>query len=198
MTFILHPLSHYNSIAEPHAQFLLSLSEDISINFPSHFILSLIDVNRDMANRDKLIFPSAITRILCHFSVSFPTSPHFSMMCAIDATTVWQSEAQLRPRRPWIETTTPPTSTTPSTSSPSSFAGGVTLEATVAQLVCMDARLDTLNDDLCQVNTRVGYIARRHAVMGGFHCCFFSISTSFWGWKWRWLRQWWCWWGQWC
>ena len=44
MTFILHPLSHYNSIAEPHAQFLLSLSEDISIDFLSHFILSLIDV----------------------------------------------------------------------------------------------------------------------------------------------------------
>ena len=38
----------------------------------------------------------------------------------------------------------------------------------MAQLVRMDACLDTLNDDLCQVNTRVGYIARRHAVMGGF------------------------------
>ena len=35
MTFILHPLSHYNSITEPHARFLLSLLEDISIDFPS-------------------------------------------------------------------------------------------------------------------------------------------------------------------
>ena len=32
----------------------------------------------------------------------------------------------------------------------------------------MDARLDTLSDELCQVNTRVGCIARRQAVMGGF------------------------------
>ena len=32
----------------------------------------------------------------------------------------------------------------------------------------MDARLDTLNDELCQVNTRVGCIAQRQAVMGGF------------------------------
>jgi len=35
MTFIFHPLSHCNSITEPRAQFLLSLLEDISINFPS-------------------------------------------------------------------------------------------------------------------------------------------------------------------
>ena len=38
----------------------------------------------------------------------------------------------------------------------------------MAQLMCMDARLDTLSDELCQVNTRVGRIARRQAVMGGF------------------------------
>ena len=56
MTFILHPLSHYNSITKPRAQFLLSLLEDISIDFPSHFILSLIDVYRDTSTRDKLFF----------------------------------------------------------------------------------------------------------------------------------------------
>ena len=60
MTFIFHPLSHYNFIIEPCARFLLSLLEDISIDFPSHFILSLIDVYRDTVTRDKLIFPSAI------------------------------------------------------------------------------------------------------------------------------------------
>ena len=70
VTFILHPLPHYNSITEPRARFLLSLLEDISIDFPSHFILSLIDVYRDTMTRDKLIFPSAITQILRHFSVS--------------------------------------------------------------------------------------------------------------------------------
>ena len=31
-----------------------------------------------------------------------------------------------------------------------------------------DARLDTLRDDLCQVNTRVSCIARQQAMMGGF------------------------------
>jgi len=61
MKFVLYPLSHYNSITEPCAQFLLSLLEGLSIDFPSHFILSLIDVYRDTATRDKLIFPSAIT-----------------------------------------------------------------------------------------------------------------------------------------
>ena len=46
--------------------------------------------------------------------------------------------------------------------------GRVTLEAIMAQLVRMDAHLDTLNNELCQVNTRVDRIARRQAVMGGF------------------------------
>ena len=93
MTFILYPLSHYNSITKPRARFLLSLLVDISIDFPSHFILSLIDVYRDTTNHDKLIFPSAITPILSHFSVSYPEFSHFSV--AIDAATVRRSEAQL-------------------------------------------------------------------------------------------------------
>ena len=88
MTFILHPLSYYNSITEPRALFLLTLLEDISIDFPSHFILSLLDVYRDMATRDKLIFPLVITRILNHFSIPFLVSPHFLVMGAIDDATV--------------------------------------------------------------------------------------------------------------
>ena len=39
MTFVLHPLSHYNSITKPCARFLLLLLEHLSIDFPSHFIL---------------------------------------------------------------------------------------------------------------------------------------------------------------
>ena len=92
MTFVLHPLSHYNSITEPRARFLLSLLEHLTINFPLHFILSLIDEFRDTATRDKLIFPLAITRILCHFSIPFPSSTHFSVMCATDTATVKLSE----------------------------------------------------------------------------------------------------------
>ena len=94
MTFVLHPLSHYNSITEPHARFLLSLLEHLIIYFPSHFILSIIDVHLDSASRDKLIFPSAITRILCHFFVPLPSSDHFTVMCAIDYAIVKRSEAQ--------------------------------------------------------------------------------------------------------
>ena len=60
MTFTLHLLSHYNSITEPHARFFLSLLEGLTIDFPFHLILSLIDVYRDTVTRDKLIFPLAI------------------------------------------------------------------------------------------------------------------------------------------
>ena len=93
MTFVLHPLFHYNSIIEPRARFLLSLLEHFIIDFPSHFILSIIDVHLDSASHDKLIFPSAITRILRHFSVPFPSSDHFTIICAIDYVTVKHSEA---------------------------------------------------------------------------------------------------------
>ena len=158
MSFILHPLSHYNTITEPLACFLLSLIEDLSIDFPSQFILSLIDVYKDAATRDKLIFPLAITRLLRHFFVSYPESPHFSYMCAIDAAIVKRSLAQLRLRQPQTQTTAPLASTVPSTSALSSSVSGVTLKAIMAQLVHMDARLDTLSDELCQVNTRVGRI----------------------------------------
>ena len=93
MTFILHPLSHYNSITEPRARFLLYLLEDISINFPFHFILSLINVYRDTATHDKLIFPSIIKRLLRNFSVLFPESPYFMVMSSINSATVRRSEA---------------------------------------------------------------------------------------------------------
>ena len=93
MTFFLHPLSHYNSITEACARFLLSLFDHLTIYFPSHFILFIIDVHLDSASHDKLIFPSAITRILCHFFAPFPFSDHFIVMCAIDYATIKHSEA---------------------------------------------------------------------------------------------------------
>ena len=62
----------------------------------------------------------------------------------------------------------PPTSLAPSTSAPSSSAGGVTLNAIMVQLQCIDARLDTLSDKLYQVNTRVSRITRQQAHLGGF------------------------------
>ena len=167
MTFVLHPLSNYNSNTEPRDRFLLSLIQDLTIDFISHFILSLIDVYKDTTTHDKLIFPFAITRIIHHASVSYPESAHFSIMGAISGASIRRSEAQLRLKRPRIEMETPLTSSAPSTFTPSSVSG-VTLEAIMAQLEHMDARLGTLNDELCQVNTHVSCIARQQAIMGGF------------------------------
>ena len=96
MTFVLHPLFHYNSIIEPRARFLLSLLEHLTFDFPSHFILSIIDVHLDSTSHDKLIFPSANMRILRHFSVPFLMSDHFTHICAIDYIIVKCSEAQFK------------------------------------------------------------------------------------------------------
>ena len=128
ITFTLTPLSHYNSITEPHARFLLSLLEDLFIDFPSHFITSILDVYLDTAICDKLIFPLAITWILWHFSTPIPGSPYFTTMGAISAGSVWRSEAQLRLKRPRTKTIDPATSAIP----PSSLIVGVTLEAIMA------------------------------------------------------------------
>ena len=107
-------------------------------------------------SRDKLIFPLAIMRILFHFSVPFPSSDHFPVMCAIDYATVKQSEAQFRSR--WSNTAAPPTLLAPSISAPSSSTSRVTLEDIMAQLQRMDGHHNTLSDELCQVNTCIGRI----------------------------------------
>ena len=96
MTFVLHPLSHYNSLTEPCTQFLLSLLEHLTIDFPSYFILSIIDVHLDSASRDKLMFPSTITKILRHFFVPFPVSDNFTHICSIDYAIVKRSGTQFR------------------------------------------------------------------------------------------------------
>ena len=44
----------------------------------------------------------------------------------------------------------------------------MTLDAIMAQLQCVDARLDTFTTEMYQVNTRVDYIAKRQARLGGF------------------------------
>ena len=159
MTFVLHPLSHYNSITEPHARFLLSLFEHLTIDFPSHFILSIIDVHLDSVSRDKLIFPSAITRILCHFSIPFPSSDHFTIMCAIDYATVKRSEAQFWSRQSDLvapSSRSAPSGSAPSSSAFSSSSDDVTLGDIMVQLQRMDTRLDTF---FTKVNVHVGRIA---------------------------------------
>ena len=44
----------------------------------------------------------------------------------------------------------------------------MTLEVVMTQLHCMDACLDTLNNELCQVNTYVSRIARWQTRLSGF------------------------------
>ena len=91
MTFVLTSRSHYNTIIEPRAHFLLSLLEGLSINFSLHMIKSIIDCYHDMAIRDKLIFLLVIMRILTHMHITF----HFliSMSCA----------TQLAAKQLWVE-----------------------------------------------------------------------------------------------
>ena len=76
MTFVLYPLSYYNSITEPRAHFLLSLIEDLTTDFPSHFILSLMDVYRDTAICDKLIFS------FCYHEDHLPCIYLLSIVCS--------------------------------------------------------------------------------------------------------------------
>ena len=130
---------------------MLALLEHLTIDFPLHFILSILDVYRNTATRDKLIFPSAITWFLCHFSVPIPFSDHFSVMCAIDYATVKRSEAQFRS---WQSNSVAPSShsapsrSAPSISAPSSSTSDVSLRDIMAQFQRMDACLNTLSTEL--------------------------------------------------
>ena len=104
-----------------------------------------MDVYRDMATRDKLIFPLVIMWIIRHSSIPYPKSSHFIIIYAISAASIQRSEAQLRPKLPQTKTVTPPAYFAPSTFTPfSSSMGDVMLEAIMAQLKHVDAHLDTL------------------------------------------------------
>ena len=168
MTFTFTLLSHYNSITESCTRFLLSLLEDLSIDFSSHFITSILDVYLDTTTRNKLIFPLAITQILRHFSIPILSSPYFTTVGAISVGSVWWSEAQLQLKRPRTETINPAIFAVPT----SSLVVSVTLEAIMAWLQQMEAdfgaRLDYLTDEMCQINTQVGHIAHRQARFGDF------------------------------
>ena len=136
ITFVLHPFFHYNSITEPCARFLLFLLEHLTTDFPSHFILSTMDVHLNSASRDKLIFPFAIAGILCHLSILLLVSDPFSFICAIDYATIKCSEAQFRSRQ---TDSTPSICPTPSrsaqsTSAPISSTSDVSLEDIMVQL----------------------------------------------------------------
>ena len=94
MTFVLMPLSHYNTIIEPCAHFLFSILEGLSI-------VSMLDIYQDTAICDKLIFSSAIKHILTHAHVSIPSSHLFPMMGAISNESLVKSFAQLVVETKW-------------------------------------------------------------------------------------------------
>ena len=81
--FVLTPWSHYNTINVPHAHFLFSLLDGLSIYFLSHMIVSMIDIYQDTATLYKLIFLSAITCILTHMHIYIPSLSLFFIMGAI-------------------------------------------------------------------------------------------------------------------
>ena len=66
--------------------------EDLSIDFPSHMIESMIDCYRDITTHDKLIFPSAITRILSHMHITISLSFPFYVMGAISKESIQRSD----------------------------------------------------------------------------------------------------------
>ena len=91
-------------------------------------------------------------------------------MGAIYVGSVRRSEALLRLKWPRVGTidpanfAVPPSFSAPSTLVPSSSIAGVTLDDIIEQLQRMHAdfggRLDYLTDEMCQMNTRIGRIAR--------------------------------------
>ena len=67
-------------------------------------IESIIEVYRDTATRDKLIFPSVITCILTHMHVTIPPSPLFYVMGVISKESIQRSAVHLATKRPCVET----------------------------------------------------------------------------------------------
>ena len=70
-------------ITKPRAHFLFSLLEGLSLDFPSHMIVSMIDIYQDTVTCDKLIFPSTSTRILTHIHIFIPSTLLLFIMGAI-------------------------------------------------------------------------------------------------------------------
>ena len=105
MAFVLTPRSHYNTITKPRACFLLTLMEDLFIDFPSHMIESMIDIYRDTATCDKLIFPSTITHILSHVHATIALYTPSYAMGSINMEFIRRSDAQLAAKRPRMEST---------------------------------------------------------------------------------------------
>ena len=113
-------------------------------------IVSIIGCYQDTTTHDKLIFPSAITRILAHMHVTIPPSPLFHVMGSISKESIWRSAAQLTTKRPHVETMDAAPTLQPSfTSAPSSSSrADVSLANIKDQLQHMHADFGTHLDHL--------------------------------------------------
>ena len=119
---------------------------------PTWCKLTITPIRRVLVeSHHELIFPPTITRILRYFSVLFPFSDHFLVMCTIDYAIIKCSEAQFRSRQSDSvahPSHLAPSRSAPSTSTPSSFSSNVALGDIMAQLQRMEARLGTLSTKL--------------------------------------------------
>ena len=95
----------------------------------SLLIVSTIDCYRDTTTHEKLIFPSAITRILSHMHVTILLSSPFYVMGAISEESIRRSDVQLASKRPRVkdDATLTPCLSSSSTPSYSSFGVEVSL-----------------------------------------------------------------------
>ena len=142
----------------------------------------MIDIYQDNATRDKLICLSTITCILTHMHVPIPSAHLFSIMGAISQGSIRRSDAQLASKAKWPREESTPAqqeeadirasedatyASWPSSSSALSSSSRVeaSLIAILDQLQLMradfDSHLDHLSDEMCQMNTKIGCIARQ-------------------------------------
>ena len=107
--------------------------------------------------------------------VTIPLSTPFNAMGAISKASIWRSDAQLAAKWPHVKSTS--TDAVSASRLSSSFAppsSGVeaSLATIMDQLLLMRANfgscLDHLFDEMCQMNTKIGRIARHQSRLGGF------------------------------
>ena len=118
-------------------------------------IESIIEVYKDIATCDKLIFPLVITHILIHMHVTIPPSSLFYVMGVISKESIRRSTTQIAMKWPHVETTDAAPTPRPSASSAISFSSraNVSFIDIMDQLQHMRADfgscLDHLSDEMC-------------------------------------------------
>ena len=88
------PISHLHIIPIERCAFLYALVIDAPMNFPYHFIRSLVEVHRSSSSAHALFFPVFIHQILLHLGLAeFPASEPVHIIVPIGATFLRQRAA---------------------------------------------------------------------------------------------------------